>query len=53
MAVDNCKHCEILDNLMFYDIESESYFTCSDCACSKCEYLHNCDGQCMEGDRTQ
>lgn len=46
MAIDNCKHCEVPD------IDSENYFTCSDCACSKCEYLHNCDGQCMEGDRT-
>ena len=53
MGVDNCKHCEIPDNPMFCDIESEYYFTCSDRACSKCEHLHNCDGQCMKGDRTQ
>lgn len=22
------------------------HFTCSDCACSGCAHLHNCDAQC-------
>lgn len=46
MSVDMCKHCEIPDDPRFYNPESEYYFTCSDCACSGCAHLHNCDAQC-------
>lgn len=29
-----------------YDVESEWYFTCSDCACYDCPHKHDCEGQC-------
>ena len=51
MAFDNCQHCGIPDDPRFQDIESEYYFTCSDCACGRCEHLHSCEGQCgKDGD---
>ena len=46
MSVDQCKHWDVPGNPRFYDVESEYYFTCSDCACYGCVYLHNCNGQC-------
>lgn len=46
--VDNCKKCRVPEDPYFYDIESEGYFTCADCACHGCPYLHCCDGQCGE-----
>ena len=49
-GVDNCKGCKIPDDPRFYDIESEDYFTCSDCPCYRCIYLHNCDAQCAKED---
>ena len=49
MAFDNCQHCGILDDPRSQDIESEDYFTCSDCACYGCEHLHSCEGQCRKG----
>ena len=45
---DRCKGCPIPKKPMYYDIESESYFTCSMCSCYDCPYLHNCDGQCYD-----
>ena len=50
--VDLCEHCDIPENPS-YDIESESYFTCSDCACSTCCYVHCCDGQCGEKETSE
>lgn len=49
MAFDNCQHCGIPDDPRSQDIESEDYFTCSDCACYGCEHLHSCEGQCGKG----
>lgn len=48
MGVDNCKHCDVPENPIFYDIESDFYYTCSDCPCYTCIFLHDCDGQCAE-----
>lgn len=50
MCVDQCKHCDIPENPIFYDIESEYHFTCSDCACYGCADLHKCEGKCGEKD---
>ena len=46
MGYDNCKNCKVPDDPYYTDIESEGYFTCSDCACFGCKHLHNCEGQC-------
>lgn len=52
VMIDNCKKCPVPDDPRYYDPESELYFTCADCACLGCEYLHRCDGQCADrGDR--
>lgn len=48
MGVDLCKACDVPENPIFFDVESEYYFTCSMCACFGCKYLHGCDGQCAE-----
>lgn len=48
MGVDLCKACDVPENPIFSDVESEYYFTCAMCACFDCKYLHNCDGQCAE-----
>ncbi len=46
MKVDMCGHCDIPENPVYYDVESEWYFTCSDCACYDCPHKHDCEGQC-------
>lgn len=51
--VDLCEHCDIPENPRYYGIESESYFTCSDCACSTCLYVHCCNGQCGEKETSE
>ena len=48
MMVDNCKKCKVPDDPRYYDPDSEEYFTCTDCACHGCEYLHSCEGQCAD-----
>ncbi len=47
---DMCKGCivpKMMQKLDPYD--NEYYFSCYDCACYDCEYLHNCTGQCYYG----
>lgn len=47
---DMCKGCivpKMMQKLAPYD--NEYYFSCYDCACYDCEYLHNCTGQCYYG----
>lgn len=46
MKVDMCEHCDIPENPVYYDVESEWYFTCSDCACYDCPHKHDCERQC-------
>lgn len=48
MGFDMCKGCDVPENPRFYDIESEYYYTCSNCPCFDCPHVHNCDGQCAE-----
>ena len=45
MREDLCAHCDIPER--GYDPSAPDYFTCSDCACHRCEYLHHCEGQCV------
>ena len=45
---DMCERCTIPEDPRYYDIESETYFTCADCACSTCPHLHCCSGQCED-----
>ena len=47
-GIDNCATCKIPEDPRYNDIESEYYFTCADCPCYRCFYLHNCDGQCAQ-----
>lgn len=42
--VDLCLHCDIPER--DYDPSDPDYFTCSDCDCYRCEYVHCCEGQC-------
>lgn len=45
-TVDNCERCAALE----WDSEDFAYafvFSCADCSCYYCEYLHNCAGQCL------
>lgn len=48
---DRCLHCDVPDNPVYYDIESEHYFTCSDCPCCDCPDLHECCGQCVDPEK--
>ena len=41
--VDQCAQCDFRKDGTAYD------FSCSDCACNRCLYIHSCNGQC--GDR--
>ena len=43
-GIDNCLHCDVPDR--DYDPSDSDFFTCSDCPCYKCEYIHCCSGQC-------
>lgn len=45
-VIDVCSCCNVPDDPIYYDIESEYYFTCSDCACYMCCHKHECSGQC-------
>lgn len=44
-SIDLCKECTVSDD---YDPGDPDCFTCSDCACYTCEYLHACVGQCQQ-----
>lgn len=45
---DMCKGCFVPKTMEQFDpYDSEEYFTCSDCACYRCEDLHNCTGKCI------
>ena len=45
---DMCKGCIVLKRIEKLDpYGAEEYFTCSDCACYRCEDLHNCTGGCI------
>ena len=44
---DLCLHCDIPER--DYDPSDTDCFTCSDCACYICEYVHCCDGKCVGG----
>lgn len=48
MKIDNCECCRVPDYPRVTDFDAEDVFTCSDCACYKCIYLHECEGQCSE-----
>lgn len=52
-GADMCEQCTIPEDPRYYDIESETYFTCADCACSTCPHLHCCSGQCTERGNAQ
>ena len=37
--VDQCAQCDFRKDGIAYD------FSCSDCACNRCLYIHSCNGQ--------
>ncbi len=37
--VDQCAQCDFRKDGTAYD------FSCSDCACNRCLYIHSCNGQ--------
>lgn len=42
--VDQCAQCDFRKDGTAYD------FSCSDCACNRCLYIHSCNGQgCRQG----
>lgn len=43
--VDLCLNCNIPE--IDYDLDDPDYYTCSDCPCNNCEYLHCCEYQCV------
>lgn len=44
--VDLCEKCTVPEK--DYDPGDFSFFTCGDCACFSCEYLHACLAQCQQ-----
>ena len=44
--VDLCEKCTVPEK--DYDPGDLSFFTCGDCACFSCEYLHACLAQCQQ-----
>lgn len=44
MMLDLCLYCHIPERDR--DLTDRDCFTCSDCPCYGCEYVHCCEGQC-------
>lgn len=43
---DLCATCDFPER--DYDPIDPEYFSCSDCSCHHCIYLHCCEGQCAK-----
>lgn len=50
-GIDNCLHCDVPDR--DYDLSDPDCFTCSDCPCYMCKYIHCCNGQCGIGEEKE
>lgn len=47
--IDNCKGCDVPERAERTNpFDYDDYFSCSDCACHRCEHLHSCKGQCAQ-----